>query len=742
MLVLIVLYFVVSLHIVISLNLQDLDVGIIMVSSDVILGNNIYLKGRNTEINLNGYNLLIESSNVVVDSVVLKNGNIKISDSNDVYMKNIMMVNINNILISGSTNVVLNNINIDDSKGIMINSSEYVSINDCIINNIDDGISVINSNSVRISDNEIINGINNGILVNNSSDVMLLNNIISKLLGIGIIIRESHNIMVKNVNMDDVDISCILLDNSVNNIIMNNVCNSFNGIVSMNNGGYNVIVSNIFMVLNIGIMESETLKIESTNKYSLNIFTNVISKYFFKKVKDEKKNIIYVSPFNNIDIGDYNCDGDNDAEVLHMALNYFNETFGEVRLLSGVFVVADYLTIPSNIILSGMGLDVTYLSINGIYLGNNTNIVSMTISNMVNGIMIYNVNNIYINKVHILDSYKGIYMYNSNWIRLFDSIIDNTEYSLYMEKISEFEIYNNLLYNCKYGMNINNINVGVISNNIINDNSYGMIVNNINENASLMITNNIIENLENIGIDLYNVNNLLFSKNQVINVLNCITMINSSYNLITSNICLSDIGVNISVNSYDNLISENSIKLLETGDGILNTYEFENNATNKIVNNIFLGDVVNDIIYIDVIIYITLLVNEILLVKTNNYKILETFYELENENIISFVNTTTNMLFDNIVVQMSIDITNTNYYPKNFEYTKLNNHNGIMKDIPQPTGGWKVGDNYIEMELLEEDYVDIDDINWSDMNRLQLYRSGAIIVCKEEYITFNYIRLQ
>jgi nitrous oxidase accessory protein NosD len=872
--------------------------GIITLNSSVTISDSIHIAGRNTEIDLNGNNLIINGDNIILDSLIITNGNLLIQGASNIKLVNLKLKYMNDISIIDSHLIRITSTDIYNIQTVIFMDSKYIIINNCIFKDIEDSIKILSVEVLDMSDNHFIGNIIDGISVIKSCNILIFDNILTNILDTGIVLIDSSSVQIKNIIFQNIGVECIKLQNSTQNIIMNNVCNSYSGITIVNNSVNNIISSNMFNIESIGISDNEVTKLTTTNKYSLNIFSMVHMNYKFKIIDNIVKNIIYISPFNNNNDGDFHCDGINDKQILQDALYYYNNTFGEVRLLAGVFNVYGILTIPHNIILSGMGLDITYLQVSGIYMGNNTNVVSMTLNNMTYGLMVHHVDNIYINNVHILGNQIGIDMRDSSRVRLFRCMIEDTVYSLYMDNITDFDIFSNIFYNCEYGININNINGGVISGNIINDNNYGLIINNIYDNSSLLVINNIIENLDNIGIDLYNVQNLLFSHNQMINVEDCISMVDSSHNLITSNICVSHTGIHININSYNNLFSENSIKLLEDGWGIINLYETKLNSTNIIVDNMYTGlitckikyreillvnnylillenilqlledrwsiidlyktklnnttkiveniyiefitcntdvilsptnnylillenivqlledgagilnlyetklNIINEIVdnkngYISInnylillenivklledgwhtlnlyetkynIIngivdniyinsttckitydeiplpinnYLILLENIVLHVSDNNYNILETFYNIVTPNISDVINATTSKLNNGIQISISIDISNIEYYPTKFEYTQLNNHNGIIMTIPEPDNGWIVGNNIITFEVPDDKYVDLEVTDWKTMDRLQIYRSGNNNLHTYEFIYFNYIRI-
>ena len=65
------------------------------------------------------------------------------------------------------------------------------------------------------------------------------------------------------------------------------------------------------------------------------------------------------------------------------------------------------------------------------------------------------------------------------------------------------------------------------------------------------------------------------------------------------------------------------------------------------------------------------------------------------------------------------------FYPVRFEYTSMstNNNNGIIFNWPIPSGGWVNGWNTVVRVIEEDDYYGT--IDWTDMDRLQLYHANT-----------------
>lgn len=82
----------------------------------------------------------------------------------------------------------------------------------------------------------------------------------------------------------------------------------------------------------------------------------------------------------------------------------------------------------------------------------------------------------------------------------------------------------------------------------------------------------------------------------------------------------------------------------------------------------------------------------------------------------------------NSVISIWFNCTDASYaYPTTFEYTRLNNDNGVMfydivNYVVSPTAGtFTTGWNYLEIPFSIGDYKSLGSIVWGDMNRLQLY---------------------
>ena len=99
-------------------------------------------------------------------------------------------------------------------------------------------------------------------------------------------------------------------------------------------------------------------------------------------------------------------------------------------------------------------------------------------------------------------------------------------------------------------------------------------------------------------------------------------------------------------------------------------------------------------------------------------------WSVTHPNVSSFVESDSTL--GTTVLEGWVHLTSSEYRPKRFEFTKLNNEQGvILNPIPAPTGGWKEGWNYFQAPLSEHgDYASQTSAPWDNMTRLELYRSG------------------
>lgn len=67
-------------------------------------------------------------------------------------------------------------------------------------------------------------------------------------------------------------------------------------------------------------------------------------------------------------------------------------------------------------------------------------------------------------------------------------------------------------------------------------------------------------------------------------------------------------------------------------------------------------------------------------------------------------------------------LSDAQYYPSRFEFTRENNTKGINQDVVPPQGGWKVGWNRVFFKAVG--YADAVNTPWADMSRFETYRSG------------------
>lgn len=78
----------------------------------------------------------------------------------------------------------------------------------------------------------------------------------------------------------------------------------------------------------------------------------------------------------------------------------------------------------------------------------------------------------------------------------------------------------------------------------------------------------------------------------------------------------------------------------------------------------------------------------------------------------------------NTVVEGWVYISSTDYYPLRFEFTKENNTEGFINTVLPSSGTWVQGWNHCKWPV--SGYDDAANTPWSDMTRLELYRSGPV----------------
>jgi nitrous oxidase accessory protein NosD len=367
----------------------------------------------------------------------------------------------------------------------------------------------------------------------------------------------------------------------------------------------------------------------------------------------------------------------------------------------------------------------------------------------------------------------------STRIKVTNCIVENNNWDgITLDKLRDTIISNNIVaHNGRHGINIvTGSRRLVVSNNIVKNNGFtysnkgcGIMAQN-NDNfmtKDLTITNNMIENSGNDGICINSIKGSIISSNNIMSARYCIKLSRtsgvskgSSENIISGNICSAQKGIILEQKSSHNLVTSNAIKLSELGTGIINLEETEIDATNIITNNMFISGIVKQIEYkssnstdveqieykssnstdVDPVYYI--LLNQETEVKSNVYNALKTYKidKIEDTDVSGLVDYNTNMM-PSVVFAVQVELTCIEYYPTILEYTKLNNHNGIIIPIPEPDDGWIVGINTIIFPIYDSYYVDLADIDWYNMDRLQVYRSGPETVISTESINFLYIKI-
>jgi hypothetical protein len=94
----------------------------------------------------------------------------------------------------------------------------------------------------------------------------------------------------------------------------------------------------------------------------------------------------------------------------------------------------------------------------------------------------------------------------------------------------------------------------------------------------------------------------------------------------------------------------------------------------------------------------------------------------------------------NIYLEGWVYLTNSSWYPTTFEFTKDNNDKGVYTDFQDGVDSWQQGWNYVFVKA--DNWDNVSNTPWGNMDRLQLYRSGADSGDSSESIRFKNIRLK
>lgn len=85
-------------------------------------------------------------------------------------------------------------------------------------------------------------------------------------------------------------------------------------------------------------------------------------------------------------------------------------------------------------------------------------------------------------------------------------------------------------------------------------------------------------------------------------------------------------------------------------------------------------------------------------------------------------------------------ISSLSYPPGNFEYTIENDNKGFTMALTPPKNGWSIGWNYFSQKVTG--YINAANTDWSNMNRLQIYHSGAVpSAVTTEYLEYKDVYL-
>ena len=304
-------------------------------------------------------------------------------------------------------------------------------------------------------------------------------------------------------------------------------------------------------------------------------------------------------------------------------------------------------------------------------------------------------------------------------------IKDSADYGFCLSELNQLIVSNNIITNSGTGcmrlmdsdQSFMGVNLSVITNNLCTNNNGGIVVQQSHQNAIIgnVITANDPSNQWGIELE------------------------DSTYNVIHSNILINTKGID-TTNSPNNDIVEtfNNAPLPSSGNGnccywtscVQQTQEeCQSNGggwlDTTICDNITCPSTPPSIpppLQI-------MSVKTVTLEEGNGYRIINTFknngdfLSMDIRDFVAF-----SQLIPGTAIRVVFELENADFYPERFEYTSdnTNNDKGIIFDISTNdligSNSWVIGFNTVEHIVQNEDYIaEMDVINYSNMNRLQLY---------------------
>jgi parallel beta-helix repeat protein len=279
---------------------------------------------------------------------------------------------------------------------------------------------------------------------------------------------------------------------------------------------------------------------------------------------------------------DYICDGVHDEEEINKAISDLVDVGGTVLLLEGTYNIGSAGT--KVIEFEEYQIELPY----GIYITSNVRLIGQGKST----VLVLDINNFNAEEY----SLNTLILSDSQSVEVSDLVIDGSFSSLPIALIFLFNVGNSSVLNCTiqhsfYGIFIFDSNNCTIANNIINGISfYGIYTFEAN---NCIISGNVCNN-NGGGIALYFSNRNIISDNECYNSTynTGIEVFNSSNNYIGGNVCISnEYGIYIDMNSSSNVVCSN-VLYMNRMDGICivanDNLISENIITGNFVNGIYL----------------------------------------------------------------------------------------------------------------------------------------------------------
>jgi len=384
-------------------------------------------------------------------------------------------IDTDNVVLDGNGNVIRGN---GWSRGLYIWKHKNITIKNLRIENFGNGIEILHSEKMTITDNTVTNNKHWGIVIVHSSNVLITGNIINSNER-GISLGSSNNVhLVNNVFLDN----GLFVWGSYNNTVVNNTVNERPLVYIEDADEFNLTTPSY--AGQVVIVNSKNVLISNQNLSNAGFgmeLWNVTDSYLINNtIKNNAISGVYLIGSSNV----------------HLVNNVF--------LNDGLFVLSSYNNTVVNNTVNGKPL---------IYIENSEGF-NLTIPNYAGQVIMINSKNVLIANQDLINASVGIEFWGVQNARAENNTVTNNSDGIHLWYLSNITVANNNITNNKgagiYLVSSSNV---MLTNNTITNNCYGV---HLWYSSNVMAQHNTIMDND-IGFSSTNLDSVMLTGNTIAN---------------------------------------------------------------------------------------------------------------------------------------------------------------------------------------------------------------------------------